>query len=115
MPPVKAILAQELVPSLAAHMLAHEAYDGQMTDEPREEGRPDNLFEPVPGNYGARGRFSDQASPRAPAIWASEHRDALIIAGGVLVLGLAAATVMRMLGEDPSPGRRTPVAKGVAP
>jgi NAD(P)-dependent dehydrogenase (short-subunit alcohol dehydrogenase family) len=113
MPAVKAILAQKLVPSLADHILAHKAYDGQMTDEPREVGRPDNLFEPVPGNYGARGRFSDRASSSSPAIWASEHRDALIVAGSVLVLGLAAATVIRMLSEDPSPGRRTPAAKGV--
>lgn len=104
MPAVKAILAQKLVPSLADHILAQEAYDGQMTDQPREDGRPDNLFEPVPGNYGARGRFSDRASSNSPAIWASEHRDALMIAGSVLVLGLAAVALMRLFGEDTSSG-----------
>lgn len=96
-PAVKAILAQKLVPGLGDRILADEAYGGQMTDEPRQEGRPDNLFEPVAGDYGARGRFSDRATMSSPGIWASEHRDMLVAAAGALVLGLAAATVVRAL------------------
>jgi hypothetical protein len=29
-----------------------------MTDEPADPGRPDNLFAPIPGDFGAHGRFN---------------------------------------------------------
>ena len=59
---VKAIIGTMLLPRLGDHILAHEGYSGQMTSEPSTPNRPDNLFEPVAGDPGARGRFSDRAS-----------------------------------------------------
>lgn len=85
---IKAILGAKLVPGLADRMLASQGYDGQKTGEPVKD-RPDNLFEPVPGPYGAHGRFDDIASARSPAIWSSEHRDVLIALGAVAVVGIA--------------------------
>jgi hypothetical protein len=32
-----------------------------MTDEPAQADRADNLFAPVPGDFGAHGRFDDRA------------------------------------------------------
>jgi len=32
-----------------------------MTDEPEDRGRPDNLWAPVPGDFGAHGVFDDRA------------------------------------------------------
>ena len=104
-PAIKAIVGQKLAPGLADHMLAHQAWGGQMTDEPAVVGRPDNLFDPVPGDYAARGRFSDRASSSSPAIWASEHRDALIGAAA-LGVGLAAMAAAAMLAGRAPRGTR---------
>lgn len=104
-PAVKAILAQKLAPGIADHILADQGYSGQMTDEPRLAGRPDNLFESVSGDYGARGRFSNRATDNSPTIWASEHRDALLAVAGFVALGAVAATALRLLAaRDPLPG-----------
>jgi short-subunit dehydrogenase len=57
----KAILGIMLMPALGDYVLAHEGYSGQMTSEPEPVGRLDNLFEPVSGDHGARGRFSHRS------------------------------------------------------
>ncbi len=87
-PAWKAILGQRLVPWLGDRILASNAFGGQMTDEPAVPGRPDNLYESVDGDYGARGRFTRQSSSRSPFIWASRHREA-VLAGGAALAGLA--------------------------
>ena len=107
-PAIKAIVGDKLAPGIGDRMLARSAYGGQMTGEPAEAGRPDNLFETVPGDPGARGRFSDRASMRSPAIWASEHRDALLAAGGLALAGLVGGVLASRLSRDagPPPARR---------
>ncbi len=60
-PTVKAIYGQEIAPSFADRYLAEHAYDAQQTSEPISPGRPDNLFQPVPGNYAAHGVFGKRA------------------------------------------------------
>jgi NAD(P)-dependent dehydrogenase (short-subunit alcohol dehydrogenase family) len=60
-PTVEAIYAQEIAPSFADHYLAKHCFDGQQTSEPVSPDRPDNLFEPVPGDYSAHGIFDDHA------------------------------------------------------
>jgi uncharacterized membrane protein len=56
-PAVKAILASRLVPGLGDRLAARQAYDGQQSAEPARRDRADNLFAPVPGPFGAHGRF----------------------------------------------------------
>jgi NAD(P)-dependent dehydrogenase (short-subunit alcohol dehydrogenase family) len=60
-PTVEAIYAQEIAPSFADHYLAKNCFEGQQTSEPVSPDRPDNLFEPVPGDYSAHGIFDDRA------------------------------------------------------
>ena len=60
-PTVKAIYGNELAPSFADHYLAKHAFSGQQTSEPVSPDRPDNLFEPVQGDYAAHGIFGDRA------------------------------------------------------
>ena len=60
-PAVKTILSARLVPGLGDRLAARNAYESQMTDEPAEPDRADNLFEPVPGDFGAHGRFDARA------------------------------------------------------
>ena len=95
-PAVKAILAQRLVPGLLDRLLASHGYSGQLSDKPLPSGRLDNLHRPVPGDHGARGRFSDRSRSHSVQWWLATHPWAmvsvaisLLVAGG---LALALAT-----------------------
>lgn len=59
---LKAIIGTMLLPGSGDRILAHEGYDGQMTGELASPDRPDNLFQPIAGDAGARGRFSNRSS-----------------------------------------------------
>jgi hypothetical protein len=61
--------------------LARTGYESQQTDEPVEVGREDNLFEPVPGDQGAHGRFDEQAKERSLHFAAVKNRGRLAAAG----------------------------------
>ncbi|MCA1852462.1 MAG: SDR family NAD(P)-dependent oxidoreductase [Beggiatoa sp.] len=56
-PTVKAILADRTMPGRADRWLAQRGYESQLTREPEDPVRPDNLWNAVPGVYGAHGRF----------------------------------------------------------
>ena len=60
-PVIKAIVGARLLPGLGDRILASEAWDGQMTDEPLPPDHQDNLYAPVPGDHGAHGRFDSSA------------------------------------------------------
>ncbi|HWI13600.1 MAG TPA: SDR family oxidoreductase [Burkholderiales bacterium] len=85
LPAVQAILGQRVIPGALDHFLAHTAVDGQHTDEPLPPGRRDNLYEPVPGDHGAHGRFDAQATASSPQLWANTHRWLIAGAGIALV------------------------------
>ncbi|MGH7212009.1 MAG: SDR family oxidoreductase, partial [Acetobacteraceae bacterium] len=75
-PTVKAILANRIAPGLIDHYLAKTGYTGQLTDERSDPDAPGNLFEPVPGAYGAHGRFDAQARAGSWEVFTSRHRTA---------------------------------------
>jgi NAD(P)-dependent dehydrogenase (short-subunit alcohol dehydrogenase family) len=85
LPAVQAILGQRVIPGLLDRYLAHTAVDGQHTDEPLPPDRSDNLYEPVPGDHGAHGRFDAQAVAGSPQLWANTHRWLLTGAGLALL------------------------------
>lgn len=88
-PTVVAILANRIAPSFADWYLAHNGYSGQMTDETQPDGAPDDLWQPVPGDVGAHGRFDAQARREDWEIFTSRHRDAIAIGvAGLVLLGL---------------------------
>lgn len=62
----KAILGQKLAPGFVDHLLAEQGYSGQQADIPLAPDRPDNLFEPAPGDHGAHGIFTDRAKGASP-------------------------------------------------
>jgi len=82
---VKTIWGNKLVPSLADRYLARDGYDAQLTDEPIAGGREGNLFAPVPGDHGTRGRFPD-ARGRSVQLALAKHRGA--IGAGLATAGL---------------------------
>jgi short-subunit dehydrogenase len=94
---VQAIIANRLFPGLLDRYLARQGYTGQLTDEPVDPQRADNLFAPVPGDPGTHGRFDDRASTASMQLWATKHRGALIGAG----LTMAAFAATMLLGGKP--------------
>ena len=78
-PSVQAIVGNKMAPGLGDWYLARTGYDSQQRDEP-EEDRPDNLWEPVPGDHGAHGVFDDRAHAHSPQLWASQHKSWLATA-----------------------------------
>jgi NAD(P)-dependent dehydrogenase (short-subunit alcohol dehydrogenase family) len=95
-PTVQAIAGNRVVPGLADRYLASMGYDAQQTSEPEDPARPDNLWQPVPGDHGAHGAFDSRARDWSAQLWATTHRAAALAgaagAGALLAFGLLAAT-----------------------
>ncbi|MCC8402676.1 SDR family oxidoreductase [Paraburkholderia sp. MMS20-SJTN17] len=89
---VKAILANRIAPALLDRYLARSGYSGQLTDQPLADGTAGNLFAPVPGNFGAHGRFDDEARQTSYQMLTDRHR-ALFWA----VAAIGAASLIRSL------------------
>jgi NAD(P)-dependent dehydrogenase (short-subunit alcohol dehydrogenase family) len=94
-PTVEAIVADKIAPSFADWYLAKNGYDAQQTNESVEPDRHDNLWEPVPGDHGAHGRFGDRAITSSPQLWLSKNRNWLALAGGGLAGLIIGALVKR--------------------
>ena len=84
---VKAIFGNKLVPSLADHYLARTGYESQQYDGAEDPNRPNNLWEPVPGDHGAHGAFDSRASDHSSELWLETHTTWLALAAGVGLLG----------------------------
>jgi short-subunit dehydrogenase len=90
-PTLQIILGNILAPGLLDRILARIATRGQMTDEPASPNAPDNLFEPVPGEFGAHGRFEAHARERAVTFNPARLRAALGTGAAALaVVGILA-------------------------
>jgi len=75
---VYTVWGSRLAPALAERYLARTGVEAQQRDKPLgENGRPGNLFEPVPGDPGAHGDFDDQAHGSSLVLQLSTHRRAL--------------------------------------
>ncbi|GAB3666373.1 SDR family oxidoreductase [Ramlibacter alkalitolerans] len=90
-PAVQAILGTKFIPGLLDWWLGRTAVEGQQTDEPLPEVRHDNLWQPVPGDHGAHGRFDAQAQGHSTQAWLTMHRGASVAIGAALLLLAAAA------------------------
>lgn len=89
------ILGNKLAPWLADIYLARTAYAGQQTDQKvNPEERPDNLFEPLPGDRGAHGSFDDRSYESSPQLWATKNRGWLA-AGAVGVAALVGSALLK--------------------
>lgn len=96
-PSLEAILGNKLFPALLDRFLARKGYTAQQTEEPADPNRPDNLWEPVVGAFGAHGRFDDRARPDSRELWATEHRRSLSLVGVALALAGAYAAMRAAL------------------
>jgi NAD(P)-dependent dehydrogenase (short-subunit alcohol dehydrogenase family) len=89
-PSVKTVVGSKVAPGIADRYLARTGYASQQRDEPVEPGRPDNLFEPVEGDYGAHGAFDDQAKEKSLQLTLTRNRGWLALATGAGVVAAAA-------------------------
>src|SRR5690606_36645549 len=89
-PTVRAVLINRLFPGLVDRFLARTGYQSQQTSQPEDPERPHNLWEPVPGEPGAHGRFDDQAKDISVQFWLNKHRRPIALAAGMIGAGLAA-------------------------
>src|SRR5215211_1865343 len=87
LPTVGAIVADKIAPGLLDRYLAHTGYDSQQYDGAEDPNRPDNLWQPLPGDHGAHGAFDLRARSCTPQLWASEHRS--LVALAVVALGVS--------------------------
>ena len=87
-PTVVAVLANRIAPGTLDRYLAKSGYTGQLSNATNPPDAPSNLFAPVPGAYGAHGRF-DSRNPRTGSweMFTSRHRDAF---WATVLLGAAA-------------------------
>ena len=83
---IATILGQKLAPGLLDHYLGRAGYRSQQTNQRIDAERPDNLEQPVPGDFAAHGSFDERAADRSPEVWLSTHRAASI---GVSLMGVA--------------------------
>jgi short-subunit dehydrogenase len=88
-PAVKTIWGNRLAPWFADRYLARKGVRSQQTEEDEDPNRPDNLFEPLPGDHGARGRFNDRSKDRSVQAWWTTHRAPMSAVIGVTALAVA--------------------------
>ncbi len=93
---LEAILGTKAFPGLLDHYLARTGYDSQMTREPVEPDRRDNLWEPVPRDLGSTGPFSSEAKQFSLQFWLHKHRRKVLPAAAAVAGTALVAVVARV-------------------
>lgn len=91
-PTVYTILGEKAAAGMLDHYLAKTGFDAQTTDEEVGADRPDNLFAPVEGDFGAHGPFDERAKDRSWQLWADSHRGAVALVAAALAGIVGTAT-----------------------
>ena len=82
-PTVGAIIGDKAAAGLLDHYLGRTGFDAQQFDGAEHRHRPDNLYEPLPGDHGAHGAFDKRAHDFSLQAFLNLNR-------GLLGLGLLA-------------------------
>jgi NAD(P)-dependent dehydrogenase (short-subunit alcohol dehydrogenase family) len=99
----KLLWGQKLAPRLGDLLLRRQGWSSQTTGEPKPVDAPDNLYETLPGDPGAHGRFDAQS--RARTIWTTLRlHPRLTTVVALLGLGTSAA-VRRAAASNGHAGR----------
>lgn len=92
---VGTILGDRFAGSFLDWYLSRTGYSGQLAPDKHDPRMPDNVYEPAPGDHGARGVFSDKAYAWSPQTWAIRHRPtAYALAAGAAAAGTAAIALI---------------------
>ncbi|MBU5635226.1 SDR family oxidoreductase [Geomonas sp. Red69] len=90
LPTLKAMWGNKVARGLLDLYLGLTGYKSQQTDEPERPDRAANLWESVPGPYGAHGRFDARSKGFSTQVWLSQRKWGL----GALVAGTIAAAAV---------------------
>lgn len=71
---VAAIVGQKFIPGLLDEYLGKTGYASQQHDGAQDPNSPNNLWESVPGDFGAHGAFDDRAHKHSAEFWLDTHR-----------------------------------------
>ena len=93
-PTMQAIWGDRFASPLLDRYLGATSFQGQQGDEPIAPDRRNNLWEPVPGDHGAHGRFDSTARTWSPQLDASLNRG-WIAAGAIAAAGIGALLLGR--------------------
>ena len=79
------LIANAIAPGILDRYLARTGYNSQQTEQPVDPDQPTNLWQPADevDDYGAHGRFSDEAHDADPQVWASQHHGLLATAAAL--------------------------------
>jgi NAD(P)-dependent dehydrogenase (short-subunit alcohol dehydrogenase family) len=89
------IWGNKFFPGIGDRCLGFTGYDSQQTQENIDSRRPDNLFEPVQGDFAARGRFGS-ARESSRQLWLAMHPEVGFLAlAGICAAGKALCSLMR--------------------
>jgi short-subunit dehydrogenase len=83
-PALQAIWLNKLAPGLLDRFLAWRGYAAQLSAQPRDRARADNLWQPVEGDFAAHGRFARREQEGRLQTWITLHRTAVLGAGVAL-------------------------------
>jgi NAD(P)-dependent dehydrogenase (short-subunit alcohol dehydrogenase family) len=87
----KALWGQKVSPRAGDLVLLRNGWKAQHTQELKPQDSPDNLFEPLPGDPGAHGRFDESARESTAWTWLRLHRGPLGAGAALATMGLLAA------------------------
>jgi NAD(P)-dependent dehydrogenase (short-subunit alcohol dehydrogenase family) len=89
----KLLWGQKLSPRAGDLVLLRNGWKGQHTDEDKPVGSPDNLFVPLPGDHGARGRVTARARPTTA--WTSLRLRRRLVGTATAAVAAVAPTIAR--------------------
>ena len=84
----KTILGNKVVPDYLDKYLAKTGYKGQQTNEKESNNRENNLWQPIPGDHGARGPFENKSVNYSSLFVVKKHKWLAAASIGALVLGI---------------------------
>lgn len=90
-PTLQAIWGDRFASPMLDRYLAATGFSGQQDKEPVSPDRRDNLYEPVPGDHGAHGRFDAKARTHSTQLALTKHRR--LVAFALAGIGLIAGAV----------------------
>ncbi len=84
------VTGNKFFPGFGDWYLAKTSYKSQQYDGSPNPDRQNNLWEPVPGDFGAHGDFGNRAHPASSQLWLSTHRELVALAGAAALSAGAA-------------------------
>ena len=99
MPAVEAIYGNKLAPQFGDWYLSRSGFTGQPTEQPVPADRPNNLWEPVEGDFGAHGIFEDEAIESSRQLSLTTHRRQLGLVAGLAGVAFLVARRLKSKGD----------------